>query len=353
MTDTGRRSGGASAHEPVLITGGAGYVGSHAVLAFRGAGYPVVVVDDLSTGQRSAIPSDVAFVEGDVGDRSLIDGALARYGIGTAVHMAAKASVPDSVENPCPYYSTNAFASGNLMQACLAHGVKRFLFSSTAAVYGISPTVPIPESAPTLPISPYGRSKLVTEWMLRDVAAAHGMACMALRYFNVVGADAAGRAGYSGTDQGRLFKIACEAALGKRDSVSIWGTDYDTADGTCVRDYVHVSDVADAHVAAIRALEGGAERVSDFVLNCGYGHGTSVREVLDVMQAEARTPFKVELGPRRAGDSPTLIADSSRIREVLRWAPRYDDLRFMVRTALAWEASLSGEPLPAHPARPE
>lgn len=353
MTDTKRRFGGASANEPVLITGGAGYVGSHAVLAFRGVGYPVVVIDDLSTGRRSAIPPDVAFVEGDIGDRSVIDHALTRYGIRTVVHMAAKVSVPDSVVNPCPYYLTNAFASAHLMQACLDHGVRRFLFSSTAAVYGISPTVPIPESAPTLPISPYGCSKLATEWMLRDVAAAHGMACMALRYFNVVGADADGRAGYSGDDQGRLFKIACEAALGRRDSVSIWGTDYDTADGTCVRDYVHVSDVADAHVAAIRALESGAESASDFVLNCGYGHGISVREVLDVMQAEARTPFRVELGPRRVGDSPTLIADSSRIRKVLRWAPRYDDLCFMVRTALAWEASLSSEPLPARPARQE
>lgn len=323
-----------NAPEPLLITGGAGYVGSNALLAFREAGYPVVVLDDLSTGLRAAVPDDVALVQGDVGDADLVRRLIAEHGIAAAVHFAASVSVPESVRDPLLYHRNNSVASGSLIDACLAAGVRRFVFSSSAAVYGIPDVIPVPEDAPTAPINPYGNSKLVTEWLLRDVAAAHDFRYVALRYFNVAGADPQGRAGQSNPKAGHLIKMACGAALGLRDGVEVFGTDYDTADGTCVRDYIHVSDLAEAHVAALRALENdGASQA----LNCGYGHGFSVREVVEMVRSIAGVPFEVREGPRRPGDPPVLVADNARLREALRWSPRGDDLAFIVRTALDWE----------------
>ena len=322
----------------VLVTGGAGYIGGHVVLALREAGYPVVVLDDLSAGHRAAVPGDVPFVEGDIGDIGAVGEVIADHRIAVVVHLAASASVPESVRDPLRYYRNNTGASANLIRACVEGGVRRFVFSSTAAVYGVPATIPVPEDAPKVPINPYGRSKLATEWMLRDAAAAHGLRYVALRYFNVAGADPQGRAGQSGRGAGHLIKVACAAAAGRRDHVTVFGADYETADGTCVRDYIHVSDLAEAHVAALRDLEeGGGGRV----LNCGYGRGFSVREVLETVRAVAGVPFDVREGPRRAGDPPVLVADASRIRAALRWSPRHDDLEFIVRTALSWERKLA------------
>ena len=326
--------------EPVLITGGAGYIGSHAVLAFREAGYPVVVLDHLSTGHRAAVPGDVAFVEGDISDLDTVVDILAEYRITAVVHLAASASVPESVRDPLLYYRNNSSASATLIRACVDGGVRRFIFSSTAAVYGIPREIPVSEDAPTAPINPYGSSKLVTEWTLRDAAAAHDFRYVALRYFNVAGADPKGRAGQFGRNAAHLIKVACAAAVGLHDHVAVFGTDYDTADGTCVRDYIHVSDLADIHVAALRDLEtGGGSRV----FNCGYGRGFSVREVLETVRAVAGVSLDVREGPRRAGDPPALVADTPRIREALQWSPRYDDLDFIVRTALSWERKLARE----------
>ena len=325
--------------DPLLITGGAGYVGSHAVLAFREAGYPVVVLDDLSTGHRSAVPDGAAFVEGDAGDPARVGAVVAEYGITTVAHFAASASVPESVADPLKYYRNNTAAGANLIQACIAGGVKRFVFSSTAAVYGIPAAVPVSEDAPTTPINPYGSSKLAIEWMLRDAAAAHDFRYAALRYFNVAGADPAGRAGQSTRGAAHLIKVASEAAVGARSGVTVFGNNYDTSDGTCIRDYVHVSDLAEAHVAVLRHLEnGGGSRV----FNCGYGRGFSVREVLETVQEEAGIALDVRHGPRRAGDPPALVSDVSRLRAALGWSPRHDDLRFIVRTALSWEKRLAG-----------
>ena len=320
---------------PLLVTGGAGYIGSHAVLAFREAGWPVVVLDDLSTGLRSAVPAGAVFVEGDAGDAATTGAVIAEHGVGAVVHFAGSVSVPESVADPLKYYRNNSAASASLIRACIEGGVTRFVFSSTAAVYGEPVVLPVSEDATPAPINPYGRSKLVTEWMLRDTAAAHDFRYAALRYFNVAGADPAGRAGQSTCNATHLVKVASEAAVGLRDGVTVFGDDYGTPDGTCVRDYIHVSDLASAHVAALGDLEaGGASRV----LNCGYGRGFSVREVLETVQAEAGTQIKVHHGPRRAGDPPILIADPSRLRAALRWSPGHDDLGVIVRTALAWES---------------
>ena len=330
-----------TSRDPVLITGGAGYIGSHTVLAFREAGYPVVVLDDLSTGLRAAVPDDIAFVEGDAGDLDAVGGVIAEHRITTVVHLAGSTRVPESVVDPLRYYHNNSTGSANLIRACVGGGVRRFIFSSSAAVYGIPGAAAVPEDAPTVPINPYGSSKLVTEWVLRDAAAAHDFRYIALRYFNVAGADPEGRTGQSSRNSTHLIKVACEAVVGLREHVTIFGTDYDTADGTGVRDYIHVSDLADAHVAASRSLE---EDGGNCVLNCGYNRGFSVREVLQAMQAvNGGASFDIREGSRRAGDPPMLVADASQIRKKLEWSPRFDDLGFIVRTAISWERKLASK----------
>ncbi|MDX1576220.1 MAG: UDP-glucose 4-epimerase GalE, partial [Kiloniellales bacterium] len=254
----------------VLITGGAGYIGSHAVLAFREAGYGVTVVDDLSTGRREAVPEGVPFFEGDAGDQAFIQGLIEAQQVASVIHFAGKLVVEESVERPLAYYRDNTAVSRTLLEACVTAEVRHFIFSSTCAVYGVAERLPLSEDSPTRPVSPYGRSKLMTEWILADAARAHDLSYVTLRYFNVAGADPKGRAGQSTRQATQLIKVACEAAVGLRDGVTVFGDDYDTPDGTCVRDYMHVSDLADAHVAALRHLEAGGRSQ---VFNCGYGHG--------------------------------------------------------------------------------
>ncbi len=324
----------------LLITGGAGYVGSHVVLAFREAGYRVVVLDDVSTGRRSAVPRGTAFAEGDVADADAVGAVIARHGVTAVVHLAASVDVAESVTQPKKYYQNNVHASANLIRACVAGGVKRFVFASSAAVYGMPARARVTEDSPASPVHPYGRSKLMTERMLRTVAADHGLRYAALRYFNVAGADPLGRAGQATRNASHLFKVACEAAVGLRGGLTVFGADYATRDGTCVRDYIHVSDLADIHVAVLRGLEDGAPSC---VLNCGYGRGFSVLEVLETVRSEAGAAFDVRYGPRRPGDVPVLVCDPTRLRTTVPWSPRYDDLGMMVRTGLAWERVLAAE----------
>lgn len=321
----------------VLITGGAGYIGSHAVLAFLEAGHQVVVLDDLSSGHKAAVSGDAVFVEGDAGDEALVGEIIRRHGISAAVHFAGSIVVPESLVDPLKYYRNNCCVSRNLVQACIEGGVGFFIFSSSAAVYGIPEAVPVRESAATRPINPYGSSKLVTEWTLRDAAAAHDFRYVALRYFNVAGADPGGRAGQSTPNATHLIKVACECAVGRRPHIAVFGDDYDTPDGTCVRDYIHVTDLASAHLHALRYLQQGGEST---VLNCGYGRGYSVSEVLTAVQTESRRALDIRTAARRPGDPPALVADAGAIRETFGWQPRYDDLAFVVRTALAWEQQL-------------
>ena len=324
----------------VIVTGGAGYIGSHAVLAFREAAYPVVVVDDLSTGRRDSVPDDVPFIEGNVGDTELVGRLIREHGIGAVVHFAGSAVVPESVADPLKYYRNNTAASRNLIEACVANKVKYFIFSSTCSVYGQPEKVPITEDTPAAPINPYGTSKLMIEWMLRDTAMAHDFNYMALRYFNVAGADPEGRTGQSTPDATHLIKIASQAAVGLRNGVEVFGEDYDTPDGTCIRDYIHVSDLAAVHVDALGRLTAGN---GNLVVNCGYGHGYSVREVLAAVEKEAGIRLNIQGAPRRPGDPATLIADATHMRNHFAWRPRYDDLGFIVRTAIDWERKLVGE----------
>lgn len=326
-----------TSRDSVLVTGGAGYIGSHVVLALRDGGRPVVVIDDLSTGRRAAVPDGVPLVEGSVGDGALVARTIAAHGVGTVMHFAGSIVVPESVERPLDYYGNNTVNSLALIEACRQAGIGRFIFSSTAAVYGMPEVMPIDEEAPTAPINPYGRSKLMTEWMLRDADAAHGLRSVVLRYFNVAGADPAGRSGQSARVATHLLKIAAQAATGQRPELQIHGDDYPTPDGTCVRDYIHVSDLAAAHVAALVHLEaGGGSRT----LNCGYGRGYSVREVLDMVETVLGRPLPIRIGPRRPGDPPALVAATARIGRELDWTPRFADLRTIVETALAWERTL-------------
>ena len=320
---------------PVLVTGGAGYVGSHAVLAFREAGYPVVVLDDLSTGVRAALPPRTAFVEGDAGDRATAAGVLGRYGIETVAHLAGSSSVPDSLARPLDCWRNNMAACAGLIGACVEAGVRRFLFASSAAVYGAPAAMPVREDAAPAPLHPYGRSKLAAEWMLADVAARSGMGFAALRYFNVAGADPRVRAGQP-RGAAHLFKAACEAAVGTCGGVTVFGTDHDTPDGTCVRDYLHAADLADLHVAVLRALEDGHPGGA---FNCGSGRGVSVREAVAAVRRAAGTAFPVRDGPRRPGDPPVLVADPARLGREFGWSPRHD-LDAIARTALAWERAL-------------
>lgn len=320
-----------------MVTGGAGYIGSHVTLALQEAGWDVVVIDDLSAGRREAVPAAVPFIQGDVGDPVTISAAMAAHRPDAVLHFAGSIVVSESVTDPLKYYRNNTSASRTLIEAAVNAGVSAFLFSSTAATYGVPTCVPIDEETPTAPINPYGTSKLCTEFVLRDVAAAAPMRYVALRYFNVAGADPGGRTGQTTPISTHLIKIACEAVVGKRRYFEIYGDDYPTPDGTCIRDYIHVSDLAKAHVVAINYLAEGGESA---IFNCGYGHGYSVKEVVDVVRAVADRPLDVRMAPRRPGDPPALVADSTKLRTRLGWQPQYDDLRFIVETALTWERKL-------------
>ena len=326
------------ARPSILVTGGAGYIGSHAVLALRDKGWPVVVVDNLSTGFRWAVPEDVPFVEADIGDASAMDALLSAHNIGAIVHFAGSIIVPESVEQPLKYYKNNTANTRTLLECAVNGGVSHFLFSSTAATYGIPQSVPISEDAPKATINPYGMSKLMSEFMLADVARAHPLNFCALRYFNVAGADPQGRSGQSTAGATHLIKVAVEAALGKRDHVSVYGTDYATPDGTGVRDYIHVADLAEAHVLALEALMANPQQ--SLVLNCGYGRGFSVNEVLDAVDRVSGVTLKRHVEARRPGDPDALVADNRQILELLPWQPKYQDLETIVAHALAWERQL-------------
>jgi UDP-glucose 4-epimerase len=323
---------------PVLVTGGAGYIGSHAVLALRDAGWPVAVIDNLVTGFRFAVPDGVSFYEGDIEDAALLARIFAEQGTRAIMHFAGSIVVPESVGNPLKYYHNNTAKSRALIEAAVTAGVPHFIFSSTAATYGIPELSPVAEDAPQEPINPYGWSKLMTERMLADTAVEHPLNYCALRYFNVAGADPQGRSGQSTAGATHLIKVAVEAALGKRDSVAVFGTDYDTPDGTGVRDYIHVSDLAAAHVLALEALI--AEPVRSLTMNCGYGRGFSVVEVLDAVDRVTNLRVERRLEGRRAGDPPSLVSDNARIKSSLPWVPQYADLDTIVRHALQWERRL-------------
>ncbi|WP_422125334.1 UDP-glucose 4-epimerase GalE [Sphingobium arseniciresistens] len=323
----------------VLVTGGAGYIGSHAVLALRDAGYPVVVIDNLTTGFGWAVPDEVPLIEGDIGDQALVEAALSEHGIGAIMHFAGSVVVPESVTNPLKYYNNNSVKSRSLIESAVRCGVPNFIFSSTAATYGIPEESPVREDSPKLPINPYGMSKLMTEIMLADVAKAHPLGYCVLRYFNVAGADPQGRTGQSTAGATHLIKVAVEAALGKRDHVSVFGTDYDTPDGTGVRDYIHVSDLASAHVLALEALI--AAPGTTMTMNCGYGRGFSVMEVLDAVDRVTNMKINRKIEGRRAGDPDALISDNSAILARLPWRPAHADLDRIVTHALAWERKLS------------
>ena len=323
---------------PVLVTGGAGYIGSHAVLALKDAGWSVSVVDDLSNGSRRVVPEDIPFFEGNIADRALMDRILREQGIGAIMHFAGSIVVPESVDNPLKYYANNTLASHSLISEAVAAGVKHILFSSTAAVYGAPERVPIVEDDPKLPINPYGASKLMTERMLDDASAAHPFNYGALRYFNVAGADPRGRTGQIGRGSTHLIKIAVEAAVGRRDHVAVFGHDYPTPDGTCIRDYIHVSDLAAAHVAALEWLT--RHPGENLVMNCGYGNGLSVLEVLDAVDKANGKPVSRLIEGRRPGDPPMLVAANARLLETLDWHPAYNDIDRIVGDALAWERKL-------------
>jgi UDP-glucose 4-epimerase len=323
----------------ILVTGGAGYIGSHAVLALLDAGWAVSVIDNLVTGFRWAVDPRATFHEGDIADDALVAKIVAADGIGAILHFAGSVVVPESVADPLKYYRNNTANSRSLIESAVKGGVRHFIFSSTAATYGIPDSIPVREDMPTVPINPYGMSKLMTEAMLKDVAAAHAMNYCALRYFNVAGADPRGRTGQSTAGATHLIKVAVEAALGKRAEVAVFGTDYATPDGTGVRDYIHVSDLADAHLHALDALI--ADPATSHVMNCGYGRGFSVLEVLDSVDRIAGGAIVRRMEPRRPGDPDALIADNARILARTPWRPRLDDLDTIVAHALAWERGLA------------
>jgi len=325
----------------ILVTGGAGYIGSHVVRQLRERGERVVVLDNLSTGFRSAVLG-APLVIGDTGDREAVARVLAEHAVDTVLHFAAHTIVPESVSNPLKYYGNNTCATRNLLEQCDRAGVKHFVFSSTAAVYGTPEGGLAREDSPTVPINPYGLSKLMSEWMLRDLAAATKLRYVALRYFNVAGSDPGGRIGQTAPNATLLVKVACQHAAGVRPQVSIFGTDFPTPDGTGVRDYIHVEDLAGAHLKALDYLDAGGASTT---LNCGYGHGYSVREVLQmVSRVSGGKPLDIVECPRRAGDPPSLVAHAERIREVLGWTPQYDDLTTIVKSQLEWEFRLLREP---------
>jgi UDP-glucose 4-epimerase len=324
----------------VLVTGGAGYIGSHTLLQLLARGERVVVLDDLSTGFRQAV-RDAALVVGNVGDRKLVDALLAEHNVDTIIHFAAHTIVPESVADPLKYYGNNTCSTRSLLEAASKAGVKHFVFSSTAAVYGMPASGLASEESATAPINPYGTSKLMSEWMLRDLCAATAMRYVALRYFNVAGSDTQGRIGQSTRKATLLVKVACEAVVGKRPFLSVYGTDYPTPDGTGVRDYIHVEDLATAHVDALTYLRDGGQSL---IANCGYGHGYSVREVIASVEKIAGIKLDVREEPRRAGDPPSLVASAQKVRDTFGWKPKLDDIDTIVRTSLDWERRLQREP---------
>jgi UDP-glucose 4-epimerase len=330
----------------ILVTGAAGFIGSHAILALSEAGYTVIALDDLSTGQRWAVPPEITFIQGDVGDSALMRNVFATHLIEAVMHFAGSIEVGESVTHPLAYYRNNTGGSLALIEATVAAGIKRMVFSSTAAVYGEPERQPILEDAPTRPINPYGWTKLMTEQMLRDASAAHGLNFAILRYFNVSGADPRGRAGESIKKPSHLIKRAVQVAVGVLPELGIFGEDYPTPDGTCVRDYIHVSDLVDAHLLALRHLEKGGENLT---CNCGHGKGVSIREVVQAVERAIGRPLPVRSAPRRPGDPPTLIAAADKIKALLGWQPRHD-LDAMVVSALKWERQLAAAPDGVHPA---
>ena len=324
-------------NKKILVTGGAGYIGSHVVRQLGLAGEDVITLDNLSTGFAAAVTAG-ELVVGDTGDDALLDALFKKHGIDTVMHFAAHTIVPESVADPLKYYRNNTASSRTLLEAANRHGVRHIVFSSTAAVYGMPEGGKASEDSPTRPINPYGTSKLMTEWMLRDLALAGGPRYVALRYFNVAGCEPTGTIGQSTPKATLLVKVACEAATGRRPGVAIYGTDYPTPDGTGLRDYIHVEDLATAHLDALTYLRNGGEPT---VLNCGYGHGYSVREVLAAVERANGASLTISEEPRRAGDPPELVAVANRVRDVLGWTPRYDDLDTIVRTSLDWERKIA------------
>ena len=321
----------------VLVTGGAGYIGSHMVLALAEAGESVVVIDNLSTGFSAFLPEGVPLFIGDAGDENLVEGVISQHKVESIIHFAGSVVVPDSMRDPLAYYRNNTMTTRSLLNAAVKSGVGRFIFSSTAAVYGNPDHVPVPETAPTRPLSPYGSSKLMTEIMLHDVAAAHDMRYAVLRYFNVAGADPHARIGLATVGATHLLKIAVEAATGQRAKIEVFGTDYPTVDGSCVRDFIHVSDLAQAHGAALSYLRDGGRSVT---LNCGYGRGYSVLETIEAVRRVSGRNFAIQYSPRRPGDIMTMVADTARMRETLNFTPQYDDLDTIATHAMAWEQKL-------------
>lgn len=322
----------------VLVTGGAGYIGSHMVLDLVDRGEDVIVLDDLSTGFDWLISPRAEFVRGDIADDDLIQSLISKYKIDAIAHFAAKIVVPESVTDPLGYYKANTCKALSLITSAVKSGVQNFIFSSTAAVYGDAEEMPVRETTRPNPVSPYGHSKLMVEQMLHDARHAHGLNAMILRYFNVAGADPDGRSGQSTPRATHLVKTAVEVATGKRETITVFGTDYPTPDGTCIRDYIHVSDLARAHVLALDAMRKGLD---GRILNCAYGHGSSVLDVIETVKRVAKHDFPVGYGPRRAGDPPQIVASGDAIRSVLNWQPRFDNLDLIVEHALSWERHLA------------
>ena len=323
----------------ILVTGGGGYIGSHMAHALVDVGEPVVVIDNLTTGFRSALPESATLVIGDVGDQALVTSVIKTSAITEIIHFAASIVVPDSVRDPLGYYRNNTINTRALLEVAVATGVQRFIFSSTAAVYGNPQRVPVGEDAPALPMSPYGNSKLMSEIMLKDAAAAHGLSYVILRYFNVAGADPKLRTGQATVGATHLIKVAVETALGARRKMDVFGTDYPTPDGTCIRDYIHVSDLVRAHLDALTYLRAGG---ASLTLNCGYGRGFSVLEVIETVKRVSGVDFKVDVAGRRPGDPAQIVAASDRARATLKWQPQFDNLETIVTQALAWERKLMG-----------
>lgn len=318
----------------VLVTGGAGYIGSHTVLALKEAGYSIIVIDNLSTGRQELVPDDVPLEVGEISDQQFVSRTIQKYKCKGVLHFAGSIIVSESVRYPLRYYENNSVVSRKLIECCLNEGVNNFVFSSTAAVYGNPTELPLTEDAKLVPINPYGSSKLITEWMLRDVSAVTDLRYAALRYFNVAGADLNGRSGEVAPAPSHLIHIASELVSGKRSEMSIFGDDYETPDGTCIRDYIHVSDLATAHVLAYEYLHGYRKNL---IMNCGYGHGFSVKEVLEVVKEFADRPLDIKTAGRRDGDPAILVSNSQKTQDILGWVPQYDDLRVIVKSALDWE----------------